>query len=75
MSSLILVFFKCTNSRIFGVQSLRDTIAIGIGIDADAAGVGIPASGFSVWYRRIPVSDWGKYVIPAFEKIAQRYEH
>ncbi len=62
MSSLILVFFKCTNSQIFGVESLRDTIAIGIGIDADAAGIGIPASGISVWYRRIPVPDWGTLI-------------
>ncbi len=36
---------------------------LGIGIEDDAAGIGIPASGISVRYRIIPVSDWG---IPVF---------
>jgi hypothetical protein len=29
-----------------------------IGIESDAASIGIPASGFSVRYRSIPVPDW-----------------
>ncbi len=55
-------FLICTNSQICGVQSFRDTIAIGIGIDADAAGIGIPVSGISVWFRRIPVPEWGTLI-------------
>jgi hypothetical protein len=51
----------------FTVQSLLPTflfylwafsIAAGAGIEADAAGIGIPASGISVWYRSILVPDW-----------------
>jgi hypothetical protein len=30
---------------------------LGIGIKADAAGIGIPAPGISNWYRSIPVLD------------------
>jgi hypothetical protein len=32
---------------------------MGIGIEADNAGIGIPASSISVQYRSIPVPDWG----------------
>jgi hypothetical protein len=31
---------------------------LGIGIKADAAGIGIPASDISFRYRSIPVQDW-----------------
>jgi hypothetical protein len=31
---------------------------LGIGIDVDAAGIGIPAPCISVQYRSIPVADW-----------------
>jgi hypothetical protein len=54
---------------------------LGIGIEADAAGIGIPASSFSVRYRSIPTglgnpySGTGQSGIPAFDKFAQRYEH
>jgi hypothetical protein len=46
-------------------------------IEADAAGIGIPASSISVRYRSIPVPDWATLIpyssIPAVDKIAQRY--
>jgi hypothetical protein len=50
----------------FMVQSLLPTflfylcafsIAAGTGIEADATGIGILASGFSVWYRSILAPD------------------
>ena len=35
---------------------------LGIGIEADAAGIGIPASSISVQYHSIPVLDWGTLI-------------
>jgi hypothetical protein len=34
------------------------TSIAGIGMEANAAGIGIPASDISVWCRSIPVTDW-----------------
>jgi hypothetical protein len=33
-----------------------------IGIEADAAGIGIPASSISVRYHSIPVPDWASLI-------------
>jgi hypothetical protein len=44
---------------------------LGIGIEVDAAGIGIPASRISIRYRSIPVPDWvpfsGTGLVPASE--------
>ncbi len=46
---------------------------LSIGIEADAAGISIPASSISVRYRCIPVPDWGTLIpvpdIPAFRHL------
>ncbi len=47
---------------------------LGIGGEADAASIGIPASGISVRYRSIPVPDWGTLIpVPDSPSTAQRY--
>ncbi len=45
---------------------------MGIGIEADAAGIGIPASSISVRYRSIPVPDFGT-LIPVPDSLAFRH--
>ncbi len=50
---------------------------MGIGNEADAASIRIPASSISVRYRSIPAPDWGT-LIPVLDspaiKISQRYD-
>jgi hypothetical protein len=54
-----------------------------MGIEADAAGIDIPASSFSGRYRSILVPDWDTLTViwyrtvrhSTFDKITQRYEY
>jgi hypothetical protein len=49
-----------------------------IAIEADAAGIGIPASSISVRYRSIPVPDWGTLIpvqdSPAFRRLTKLHK-
>jgi hypothetical protein len=51
---------------------------LGIGIEADAAGIGIPASSISVRHRSIPVPDWDPLIpvldSPAFRHLTKLHE-
>ncbi len=48
---------------------------LGIGVNADVASIGIPASSISVRYRSIPVPDWGTLIpvpdCPAFRHLTK----
>ncbi len=49
---------------------------MGIGIEADAAGITILASNISVQYRSIPVLDWGNLIpVPDSRSVAYRVLH
>jgi hypothetical protein len=50
-SAQILIFV------IYRLSKNTKCVLMGIGIEAEAAGISIPASGISVRYRRIPVPD------------------